>query len=91
MPERSLICACGHPSKEECEGIFETLMDVVYTDFSYGKTHRLMVDAYALQHPNKYMISAKSYAAHLTGIGIAMEYGDDPELFRPSQQGLKGE
>jgi hypothetical protein len=83
-------CSCGYLSKEECSAIFVTLLGEVYTDFRYGKTHRLLVDAYAMQHPERYMISAKSYAAHLMGMCIHMEYGDDPELFRLTQQWLNG-
>ena len=34
---------------------------------------RLTVDVYCLQHPDRYCVSAKSLAAHLTGVGWAME------------------
>ncbi len=41
---------------------------------SYAST-RLTVDVYCLQHPDRYCVSAKSLAAHLTGVGWALERG----------------
>ena len=38
----------------------------------YGST-RLTVDLYCLQHPDRYCVSAKSLAAHLTGVAWAVE------------------
>jgi Family of unknown function (DUF5946) len=52
--------------------------------------HRLTVDVYALQHPAEYMRSAKSYAAHLTGIYAAVEKGSTAETNRAVQQWLNG-
>lgn len=37
--------------------------------------HRLMVDTYCLQHPDRYCISGKSLAAHLTGAYWQAELG----------------
>jgi len=50
--------------------------------------HRLTVDVYALQHPVEYMRSAKSYAAHLTGMYTALEMGAAAETNRAVQQWL---
>ena len=41
---------------------------------SYAST-RLTVDVYCLQHPDRYCVSAKSFAAHLTGVAWAVERG----------------
>jgi len=43
-------------------------------DFRLGLLQRFMVDVYALQHPDRYCESAKSFAAHLTGLCCAMEF-----------------
>jgi len=43
-----------------------------------------------MQHPDRYMISPKSFAAHLTGLCCTMEYGNDPDLLRLLQQWLNG-
>jgi hypothetical protein len=62
-----IACSCGFASRQNCQEIFETILTKEYSDFRYGKVHRLTVDAYCLQHPEVYMISPKSFAAHLTG------------------------
>ena len=41
---------------------------------SYAST-RLTIDVYCLQHPDRYCVSAKSLAAHLTGVCWAVEHG----------------
>jgi hypothetical protein len=44
-----------------------------FSNVAYFRVHRLMVDTYALQHPERYCVSAKSLAAHLTGLCWALE------------------
>jgi uncharacterized protein DUF5946 len=46
-----------------------------FSDVAYFRVHRLMVDTYALQHPERYCASAKSLAAHLTGLCWLIERG----------------
>ena len=68
---------CGNPvagGKAGCGAMFEEVIAREFSDYRYGRTHRLTVDVYALQHPEPYMHSAKSFAAHLTGICLALEY-----------------
>ena len=65
---------------EGCNALFQ---DVVGREFSRPElfqVHRLTVDAYSLQHPDRYMESAKSAVAHLTGMCWAMEGEDDPSV-----------
>jgi hypothetical protein len=50
----------------------------------------MMVDAYCLQHPDEYCASAKSFAAHLTGLCCAFEHKTHPSVLRASQQWLSG-
>lgn len=71
---------------------------------SYSST-RLTVDVYCLQHPERYCVSAKSLAAHLTGVGWAVERGggewglralqrwldSGPQLVKPALPGRRGE
>lgn len=85
-----MVCSCGLMSSKRCQEIFETISIKEFSDFRYAKVHRLTVDTYALQHPHIYMISAKSFAAHLTGMCCAMEYDNDPDLLRLLQQWLNG-
>jgi hypothetical protein len=85
-----MACSCGFASRQNCQEIFETILAKEYSDFRYAKVHRLTVDAYCLQHPDIYMVSPKSFAAHLTGMCCAMAYGNDPHLRRILQQWLNG-
>lgn len=62
--------------KVGCLKLFEEVLAREFSDYRYGKIHRLTVDAYSLQHPDAYMRSAKSLAAHLTGIYAALESDD---------------
>ena len=59
-----------------CLKLFEDILAKEFSDYRYGRVHRLTVDAYSLQHPDKYMRSGKSFAAHLAGMCAALE-GED--------------
>ena len=59
--------------KAGCLKLFEDILAREFSDYRYGKIHRLTVDSYSLQHPHEYMRSAKSFAAHLTGMCAAIE------------------
>jgi hypothetical protein len=59
-----------------CLKLFEEILAREFSDYRYGRIHRLTVDAYSLQHPDKYMRSGKSFAAHLTGMYASLE-GED--------------
>ncbi len=85
-----MICSCGGRSKKECQEAFDSLLAKDFSDFRYGRAHRLVVDTYSLQHPEKYMISPKSFAAHLTGMCCAMEHENDQDLPRLLQKWLNG-
>jgi hypothetical protein len=54
---------------------------------SYAST-RLTIDVYCLQHPDRYCVSAKSLAAHLTGLCWALEYGISEGGLRELQRRL---
>jgi len=56
---------------------------------SYAAT-RLTIDVYCLQHPDRYCVSAKSLAAHLTGLCWALEHGGGEEGLRRLQRWLNG-
>ena len=71
-----------------CQADFEALQGRELAEPSSYASHRLMVDAYSLQHPERYCLSARSYAAHLTGLLAAMEYASRPEVLRALQHWL---
>ena len=73
-----------------CQQLFDEVLAREFGDYRYARLHRLTVDAYSLQHPAEYMRSAKSYAAHLTGIYAALERSDAAETNRVVQQWLNG-
>jgi hypothetical protein len=84
---------CGAAVKDGragCQRLFDEVLAREFGDYRYAREHRLMVDAYALQHPDEYMRSAKSYAAHLTGAYVAIECGSVAEANRAIQRWLSG-
>ena len=76
--------------REGCQTLFDEVLAREFGDYRYARMHRLTVDAYALQHPAEYMRSAKSYAAHLTGMYAAIDAGAPAEINRAVQQWLNG-
>lgn len=84
---------CGGPApggRAGCQRLFDDILAREFSDYRYAREHRLMVDAYSLQHPAEYMRSAKSYAAHLTGMCAALERGGAAEWNRTVQAWLNG-
>ena len=73
-----------------CQQLFDEVLAREFGDYRYAREHRLLVDAYSLQHPDEYMRSAKSYAAHLTGAYVALEHGAVAEANRAILQWLNG-
>jgi hypothetical protein len=63
-----------------CQAILDELLARDFSDVAYFLVHRLMVDTYALQHPDRYCVSAKSLAAHLTGLCWILEHGGSPAV-----------
>ena len=90
MQQKETNCSCGLASAAACRTCFEEILSKEFSDATYMIVHRLTVDCYSLQHPQDYMKSAKSYAAHLTGISIFMESDGDPRLRKATQHWLNG-
>lgn len=85
------VCGAAVPEGlESCQSVFDEVLAREQSDFRYAKRHRLMVDTYALQHPEAYMQSGKSFVAHLTGVCAALERDDAPATNRAVQQWLNG-
>ena len=61
-----------------CQAIFDGLTAKGFDQPGYFQVHRKQVDTYCLQHPDRYCASAKSLAAHLTGLCWLLEFGGDP-------------
>ncbi len=88
-----------------CEAILHGLSARDFEDLRYFRVHRLMIDAYCLQHPERYCRSAKSLAAHLVSLCLILEHGADaatgssclqrlldgtPQLERPALPAFRG-
>jgi hypothetical protein len=58
-----------------CQARYEALLARDYEDPAFFAVHRMFVDVYSLQHPERYCRSAKSLAAHLVGLGQILEEG----------------
>ena len=92
-PQNDICEDCGAAVSEGrigCQKMFDEVIAREFSDYRYGRTHRLTVDAYSLQHSEQYMRSGKSFAAHLTGMCSAFEYEDSLETNRIVQKWLSG-
>jgi hypothetical protein len=58
-----------------CQSIMDELLARHFSDATYFGVHRLFVDVYALQHPDRYCVSFKSLAAHLGHLCWTLERG----------------
>ena len=67
-----------------CQSIMDNLLALHFGDATYFGAHRLFVDTYALQHPDRYCASFKSLAAHLSHLCWSLEQGGSPAL--PSEE-----
>ena len=83
---------CGAPvaGLTACRSLFDELIAREFSDYRYARFHRLTVDTYALQHPEQFMQSAKSFVAHLTGMCAAMETEQAQAINHAVQAWLNG-
>jgi hypothetical protein len=70
--------------------MWDTLLARSFSELAYARFHRLLVDLYSLQHPDTFCRSAKSYAAHLTGLCVAQDHGGDSRINAAVQNWLSG-
>jgi hypothetical protein len=84
--------SCGAPlgGRQGCQSVFEQLSALAWTTPARGAVHNLVVDTYAMQHPEEYGRSAKSYAAHLTALCCGVESGGDQKLYWAIARWLDG-
>jgi uncharacterized protein DUF5946 len=67
---------------------FNELGARAYENAAFTYRRRAIVDAYCLQHP-AYILSLKSFAAHLCGLCAAAEYAHDPRAARAVWSNLR--
>ena len=88
-----VLCpSCGAPlgGRDGCQAQFDELSARAHESHARGAMHTMVVDAYALQHPEDYCQSAKSYAAHLTGLCCGLEHPGDQKLYWQIARWLDG-
>jgi uncharacterized protein DUF5946 len=81
---------CGAPlgGRAGCDAAFHELGARAYADARFAYRRRAVVDAYALQHP-AYILSLKSFAAHLCGLCAAAERAADSRAARAVWSNLR--
>ena len=60
---------------EVCQALMDEQTALHFTDVTYFAIHRLFIDAYCLQHPDRYCVSFPSLAAHLAHLCWSLEHG----------------
>ena len=65
--------------RDACQKLFDDLGLRAFEDSRYAAMRRLTVDCYACQH-DRYILSGRSLAAHLTGIAVTIEHGGAEQL-----------
>jgi hypothetical protein len=63
-----------------CRAIFDEYIALEWGNPISYRYHRMFVDTYCLQHPDQFCVSAKSFAAHLTGLCAAFEHKSHPSV-----------
>jgi hypothetical protein len=65
-----MLCSAG------CWALYGAILARDYSEYNYSAVHRLVVDAYAVQHPGKPVRQAiQSVAVHLIGLYLSLEKG----------------
>ena len=84
--------ACGARlgGRAGCQAAFDRLSADSWTSPVRGAVHNLLVDAYAMQHPEEYGKSAKSYIAHLTALCCGVEHAGDSRKYWKIARWLDG-
>jgi len=85
--------ACGATvsgGREGCQALMDDIQARAYSNPAFAATFNLGFDAYCMQHPEKYCVSAKSYAAHLTRLCCGVERGGEDSIYRAINRWLSG-
>jgi len=93
--ENSTCTECGAvvpPEFASCDELFMSILRPLGMEGAdspqAAALARLLVDAFAMQHPARSCKSAKSYAAHLTGLCSGVEYNGSQSVYAALQRWL---
>jgi hypothetical protein len=73
-----------------CQVLFEQACAANHERPGPTRSHRVFVDAYSLQHPQRYCESAKSLFAHMGGLLVEFECDGDPAVLEAQRKSLDG-
>src|SRR5476651_2317382 len=82
-PDLDPCPACGARlgGRAGCQAAFDELSARSYTSPGRGAMHNMLVDTYAMQHPEEYGVSPKSYIRHLFALCCLIEHPGDMRLY----------
>jgi Family of unknown function (DUF5946) len=83
-------CGARLGGREGCQSAFDQLSAQAWSSPVRGAAHNLVVDTYAMQHPEEYGRSPKSYAAHLTALCCGIEHPGDQKPYWAIARWLDG-
>jgi GNAT superfamily N-acetyltransferase len=83
-------CGALLGGRSGCQALFDRLSAEAWTSPLQAGVHNLVVDTYAMQHPEEYCRSAKSYAAHLTALCCGVECSGNQTLYWAIPRWLDG-
>jgi hypothetical protein len=93
----STCTECGARVPDEfgsCDELFMSILIPLAARWDeapeFARLHRLVVDTFGMQHPKRSCESAKSYAAHLTGLACGVEYHGAPWVYAALGRWLSG-
>jgi hypothetical protein len=78
---RCPLCGAALGGTDGCVARSHELLVQAQQDARYAGVYRLAFDAFCMQHPERYGVSAKSYAAHLMGLCHGIEHADRPTTY----------
>lgn len=88
---------CGAQVPDEftsCDALFMSILTPLGLRWAespdVAMLHRLIVDTFGMQHPKRSCKSAKSYAAHFTGLCCGVEYNGAKSVYAVLQRWLNG-
>ncbi|SRR6266542_2534710 len=83
-------CGARLGGRAGCQSAFDQLSADAWGTPVRGAVHNLVVDTYAMQHPEEYGRSPKSYAAHVTALCCGVEHAGDQKLYWAISRWLDG-
>ena len=69
-----------------CQTLADELLARDFSDALYFAVHRLSIDAYSVQHPERYCAGRHGLVAHLGGLCSILEGGASPAVGDPALQ-----